>query len=427
MKQHRIMVSLVAVATVFLTFSGSARGLLTDLAGHWSGSLVAALEAKGLVSGDAFGRYEPEAPLTRSQFAKLLVVSLGNEADAKLLATVDSRFSDVPSWHWAKGYVESLAEAAVTTGYGDGRFAPNATVTRAEMATLLVRAAGLADQARLRGEERTTFVDDPALPAWARGAIVVAESTGLFNGFSDGTFRPNQPITRGEGAAVVLRMEEYRGTAYHLSGTLVRFNPTTAQGAVRDALGNERSIVMAPEAVYYHSGVAANATRMTVFDQVWVVLNAKGQGVFMEARYADLLGSTPQINGQNLQVTLPGGTVRTLKLQTGALFFLNGKQVQPAQAVGAQDAYVALDVVTGEARVVDTVKTQVQGVSVGVNAQDSKLFVNDGGRVLSYTVTPGAIVLVNGQRSEIRQIQTGDRIRLALDDQGAATYVQVER
>lgn len=79
--------------------------------------------------------FQPEAPLRRMQIAKMLTLSYGIEVDTKN----KSNFSDVPFTHWAKDYIESLADVGVIKGVDQKHFAPNRLVTRAQLAALVER------------------------------------------------------------------------------------------------------------------------------------------------------------------------------------------------------------------------------------------------------------------------------------------------
>ena len=79
--------------------------------------------------------FNPEAPLKRMQIAKMLTLAYGVEVDAKN----KSKFNDVPSTHWGKDYIESLADVGVIQGVNSQQFAPNRLVTRAQLATLVER------------------------------------------------------------------------------------------------------------------------------------------------------------------------------------------------------------------------------------------------------------------------------------------------
>jgi len=426
-KHHRLVAVLTAVVLV-AALSGSAAGILIDTAGHWSAPLVAALEAKGIVSGDSLRRYDPDAPLTRAQMAKLLVLALSDDQDAQLLARYGSRYTDVPAWHWASGYIEALAESAVTRGYPDGRFAPADTVTRAQMATFLVRAAGLSEHAQLHRLEPTPFADDAEVPEWARGAVNTAATYGLMAGSGDGNFRPSDILTRAEGGVAVLRLMEFKGSAYQFSGTLIRFDANTRGGTIRDPLGRERSFTMAGDAQYFRSGIAVSAAVISRLDQVWVALGPQGTGRLMEARYLDLVGSNLMVQGQSVTVTQKDGTARTAIVQQGALVYLNGRSVTLQQVPTGSEVYLALDLMSNEVRVLDAVQTSIQGTISGLDASRSVIFLSTQGlQGVAVNVAKDALLFLDGRKVALEDLELGAKVKLAVDDHETVTYLQAER
>ncbi|WP_052410371.1 S-layer homology domain-containing protein [Paenibacillus durus] len=92
--------------------------------------------------------------------------------------------------HWAKNYIDNLRQRGVIGGYPDGTFQPNRTITRAEFATLLVKALGL------KGTGEAGFSDIEG--HWAKGEILTAASHQIVNGYPDGKFLPDYPVTREE-------------------------------------------------------------------------------------------------------------------------------------------------------------------------------------------------------------------------------------
>jgi len=111
-------------------------------------------------------------------------------------------FRDVPQGFWAKAPIELLGTAGLVSGYPDGTFRPERTLTRAELATLIVKARG----------------DEPVVPSeavfkdvnsthWASAYIMEAKKLGMINGYPDGTYQPNKKITRAEGIAVLARAD----------------------------------------------------------------------------------------------------------------------------------------------------------------------------------------------------------------------------
>ncbi|QMV43551.1 InlB B-repeat-containing protein [Cohnella cholangitidis] len=109
----------------------------------------------------------------------------------------DRTFGDV-SGHWAAATIEQAIAAGIVSGYPNGTFKPNQTVTRAEFAVLLVKAL------HPQGEAATLeFEDKRKIGTWARNAVAQAVQAGWIKGYKDGSFRPDAEITRAEMAAMV--------------------------------------------------------------------------------------------------------------------------------------------------------------------------------------------------------------------------------
>lgn len=109
-------------------------------------------------------------------------------------------FADVPAGAW---YYDSIARAyagGLVKGLTSTQFGPEQPVTREEMAVFVARAAGLT--ATPGG---TSFADDASISPWARDTVAVAASKGLVRGYPDNTFRPQSRATRAEGVAMLLR------------------------------------------------------------------------------------------------------------------------------------------------------------------------------------------------------------------------------
>ncbi|MFC5471285.1 S-layer homology domain-containing protein [Cohnella suwonensis] len=108
-------------------------------------------------------------------------------------------FSDI-SGHWAESAINQAVSKGIVTGYTDGTFKPNRTVTRAEFAVMLMNAL------KPQGEGAALkFADTAKIGAWAQKAVAQAVQAGIINGYADGTFRPNAEITRAEMAAMIAK------------------------------------------------------------------------------------------------------------------------------------------------------------------------------------------------------------------------------
>ncbi len=109
-------------------------------------------------------------------------------------------FTDMGT-HWAKPHAEILATMGIVSGMGNGAFAPEERVTRAQFAKMVVLALNLpVDQSAT-----LSFRDARTVPDWGRPYVAAAVQAGLIKGYDDNTFRADQPITRAQIAAVVAR------------------------------------------------------------------------------------------------------------------------------------------------------------------------------------------------------------------------------
>ncbi len=144
------------------------------------------------MNGNEWGMFEPLESLTRAEAAQILYTLM--EAPPE----VEAVFSDVPEGAWYAQAVNSLASAGVICGDEEGNFHPEAPFTRAECAVAAARFLPL-------GRLPITFVDVPVdHPDYE--AICTAAACGLFSRPEDGCFRPDDPLTRAEAAAVFNRL-----------------------------------------------------------------------------------------------------------------------------------------------------------------------------------------------------------------------------
>ena len=156
------------------------------------------------------GTFGPERNMTRAEvttmFARLLTEQI--EADK----TYSNTFSDVPKGYWAANYIGYMQQFGIITGYSDGSFRPDAPVTRAEFAAIASRFEKLTE-----GSKSFTDVPDTY---WAARYINFAATRGWVTGYSDGTFKPENTITRAEVAAVTCRLLERSADQSYIRGHL---------------------------------------------------------------------------------------------------------------------------------------------------------------------------------------------------------------
>lgn len=115
-------------------------------------------------------------------------------------------FPDVPANHYAKNSIEALASKMVISGFEDGTFRPNDTVTRAQFATMLVKALGLKDKSSVN--DMPTFTD-VAKSSWYMNNVETAFRSNLISGMGDGRFAPEEKITAQDMSVMVARALRY--------------------------------------------------------------------------------------------------------------------------------------------------------------------------------------------------------------------------
>lgn len=140
----------------------------------------------------------PENDITRAEVATIFYRLLTDES-REAYRTTDHDFTDVSADAWHVEPVATLAGAGLLAGYEDGSFRPDAPITRAEYAAIATRFDELA-------AAESNFTDISG--HWAEDAINAAYGAGWVGGYEDGTFRPDQNITRAEAMALINRVLE---------------------------------------------------------------------------------------------------------------------------------------------------------------------------------------------------------------------------
>lgn len=143
------------------------------------------------------GNVEPNGNITRAEVATIFFRLL-TEKVRTANSTQSNSLSDVMRGQWFNHAVSTLSSMGIVKGHNDGTFAPNAPITRAEFAAI---AARFDDK---NTDTSSKFTDIAS--HWAKNEIGIAANKGWINGYPDGTFRPNQYITRAEAMTLVNRV-----------------------------------------------------------------------------------------------------------------------------------------------------------------------------------------------------------------------------
>ncbi|RAV11486.1 S-layer homology domain-containing protein [Paenibacillus contaminans] len=176
-----------------------------DLIGHWAKEDIELLASKGIIEGMDNEHFMPEAPITRAQFAALIVRAL----ELKTGGAARSPFTDVAQDSWYEDAVNSAYSARIIQGKTNVSFAPADPITREELAVLLMRAKqfalGATSTEKLPPVE-LEFHDIDSISDWAMEDVELVVRSGIMNGRTDASFVPQGLTTRAEAAVVLKRL-----------------------------------------------------------------------------------------------------------------------------------------------------------------------------------------------------------------------------
>lgn len=241
-----------------------------------------------------------------------------------LTATVQgaNAASDDLEGHWAEANMRQWVESGLLQGYADGSFKPDRIVSRAEFAALINRSFHLTEKA-------TISFSDVTSNNWTYESIQVALKAGYAGGYPDGTFRPNQQVTREQAAIMTARLLQLESDS---TKALDQFNDKTAlsqtgQAAVAALLedqlikglpdgsfGAHKGLTRA-QAVTLLSDALAFANPTIVYDQAGVYGPESGQEIIK----GNIVIAAPGVTLRNVVVT--GNLTVAKEVGEGDVFF----------------------------------------------------------------------------------------------------------
>ncbi|MBP3359534.1 MAG: S-layer homology domain-containing protein [Clostridia bacterium] len=171
-----------------------------DMKDHWAMNEVEYMAEKGIISGRSGETFDPDAPVTRAEFASLIVKTMGLADTA-----YENTFFDVITEDWYSGYVQAAKNAGYVTGSG-GLFRPNDKITREEIAKIVVSAYSVKTKTEITKGGALYYSDLEEISSWAYDYIVNAVNFGFVNGVSEYAFAPKASATRAQAAVILKRL-----------------------------------------------------------------------------------------------------------------------------------------------------------------------------------------------------------------------------
>jgi len=175
-----------------------------DALGHWAENYIRFVVQNAIMVGFPDGTFRPNGSITRAEFSTAFARLLG-------LSNGSANFADTDE-HWARGYIAAMADSGIVGGVGDGAFAPDAPITREQIAAIISRAMNNeqltinSDGEIFASENPIEFGDSAQISDWAQSAVFAVRAAGIMQGDAAGNFNPLNGATRAEIAAVLARV-----------------------------------------------------------------------------------------------------------------------------------------------------------------------------------------------------------------------------
>lgn len=252
---------LLAIFVLFTTLGGVQAALFSDVPdSHANFTAIEFLRNRGIINGYEDGTFKPDRAVSRAEFLKIVLLSSGNPVMAGDLDR--SGFSDVSLSAWYVGFVNRALALGVASGYPDGLFRPDRTVSRIEAVKMMLRSNRITESS-LSSEASFSDIDTGS---WAVPYARFAQVARLFDAIPGNLMRPNEAMTRAQVAEMVYRFYQYRPDLLPASivpTTPIPSTPTapTSPTAVSTAPTSESlrisSLTVTPEAPNVTAGCAS--------------------------------------------------------------------------------------------------------------------------------------------------------------------------
>lgn len=238
---------------------------LPDVEGSWAHDYINQLVNLGAITGKADGLFHPNDTITIAEFTKALLVSMGMDPGVKTQG------------YWADNYISLATYTGIMNfkEYDD----TEKSVSRLEMARMIVRALGKEEKAQALASQKTRNRDDASIPDEDKGYAIISNECGIINGYSDGTFNPNGYATRAEATKVIVTFLNVKSTSVKDDSNYTRkeigTNGITADFFYNEKGVNQKVIVLlgGSEGGKSWSGDLDNKTRQDLLQRGYAILS----------------------------------------------------------------------------------------------------------------------------------------------------------
>lgn len=196
------------ISAALVPIMGSAAAqTYADMTGHWAQPCIQQLTQAEIVSGYPGNQFRPAQPITRAEYAALLSQAFPGQSSVRGTAN----FRDVSPSYWGYEAIQTAYQKGFLTGYPDRQFRPDDLIERAEAFVALASGLNFAPPSDSQQLLRNTFIDAPAVPAYAIDAIAAGVEKGIVISPPESEIgalmSPRRPITRAQAAAALCQVK----------------------------------------------------------------------------------------------------------------------------------------------------------------------------------------------------------------------------
>ena len=306
------LLMLVVLLVTAFAMQVNARVVFSDLAPtHWCYNKIIDFESKGYVCGYEDGTFKADQTITRAEYVKIVNNFFGYKPNTEKVAN----FSDVNSGDWFAPYVNEAVERGYITGFEDGTFRPQDPIRRQEATVILARILGIDKEVYPANhiDGLAQYSDSDEVQDWARVAIHSYSVYNFINGYTDGTLKILQNVTRAETVELLHVLEQK---------VIIDRKPG----------GSSKSTVKMPTIALYRFDKEANefaAIKSSDLKSNWV---NKAISTLSGDEYGVLVNVTSTTTGSTINETLTGNKTGerkyiTSKIEelTNAIFLTDGE------------------------------------------------------------------------------------------------------
>jgi len=339
----------------------------------WAMEYIMRLAAKGIFTGYEDGTFKPNQTISRleTMVAAVRLMGLGDQAETTEKINTELHFQDSKlikqKYGWATGYIAVALENDLFFET-DTEVRPGDNATRLWSTILLVKALKLEDEAKKLNNAKLDFADANQIPAGSVGYVKLALDKGIITGYVDKkgkkTFRPNQPVTRAELAALLDRTDSQMPDL-DASAITGKLKAASSNGAITVVKGNNTELTVALDSnvFIFKDGKKSPVSALAAGDEV-LVRTYQNRVVFIEVTKSAPVATTFQELGSiyslgfNSQAKL--STITLTRVEGGQTLIFIKDVASNVSIVGDASKLKAgqLVVIKGQDNIVSTIEIQ---------------------------------------------------------------------